>query len=575
MTITETAQAILAERYFRRDASRRCIEDAGAMFQRVAACIAEPSREFGEDVTQWTEKFCALMERLEFLPNSPTLMNAGADAGQLAACFVLPIEDNLESIFSALNLAARIHQTGGGTGFSFTKLRPRNDFVRSTGGISSGPVSFIELFDRTTAVIRQGGRRRGANMAVLRVDHPDILEFIEAKRTPGRLENFNLSVGITDEFLASIRSGAKLALRNPRNSTVTGRVDPKDLFDAIVDCAWKTGEPGLLFLDEINRHNPTPSLGPIEATNPCGEQPLLSYESCTLGSLNLKAFAGRNDLQWLRLREAVRNAVVFLDNVIDANSYPTPEIAEATRRTRKIGLGVMGFADLLALLGIAYDSAEAIKLAEKIAEFITTRAREVSVELGARRGSFPAFDESVWAQRGFTSMRNAAVTCVAPTGTLSIIAGVSGGIEPFFSLATRRRSLDDRQFIEVNELASNALEKLGDVGRDALGLIQGTGSLRDAVGIPPQLKETFPIALEIPWSAHLAIQSAFQRHIDAAVSKTINLPSDAPPSVVRDAFNTAATLRLKGVTVYRYGSRPRQVLSILEPETSECRECAA
>ena len=575
IVLSEAAQAILSERYFRHDASGRSIEDAPAMLRRVAARVAQPSREYGDSAGQWEEKFLSRMERMEFLPNSPTLMNAGITGGQLAACFVLPIKDDLESIFSALKLAARIHQTGGGTGFSFSKLRPRNDFVRSTGGISSGPVPFIELFDRTTAVIRQGGRRRGANMAVLRADHPDILEFIEAKRSSGRLENFNLSVGITDEFLAALTSGEKFPLRNPRTGLVTHSADPHELFDAIVNSAWQTGEPGLLFLDEINRHNPTPGLGSIEATNPCGEQPLLAFESCTLGSLNLKAFAAdENGLDWPRLRDAIRDAVVFLDNVIDANSYPTAEIAEATRRTRKTGLGVMGFADLLARSGTPYDSAEAVQLAGRIAEFTTATAREMSIELGAKRGSFPAFDSSVWAKRGFSSMRNAAVTCVAPTGTLSIIAGVSGGIEPFFALATRRRTLDDRQFVEVNEHVRDELEKLGASGRDALSVIRETGSLRDADGIPAQLKRRFPVALEIPWPAHLAVQAAFQEHIDAAVSKTINLPTDAPSALVREVFNAAARLRLKGVTVYRYGSRPRQVLSMLEPESSECRECA-
>jgi len=545
------------------------------MFRRVADHVAEPSREYGDSVEQWAEKFHSRMERMEFLPNSPTLMNAGIRGGQLAACFVLPVEDDLESIFSALKLAARIHQTGGGTGFSFSKLRPRNDFVRSTGGISSGPVSFIELFDRTTAVIRQGGRRRGANMAVLRVDHPDILEFIEAKRGFGRLENFNLSVGITDEFLVSLTSAERFPLRNPRTGLVTSSVAPHELFDAIVNSAWETGEPGLLFLDEINRHNPTPSLGPIEATNPCGEQPLLPFESCTLGSLNLKAFAAdKNGLDWPRLRTAIRDAVVFLDNVIDANSYPTLEIAEATRCTRKIGLGVMGFADLLAISDLCFDSAEAVQLAGKIAEFMTAMAREMSIELGAKRGSFPAFDSSVWVKRGFSSMRNAAVTCIAPTGTLSIIAGVSGGIEPFFALATRRRTLEDRQFVEINHLVGNELEKLGAIGQDALIVVRETGSLRDAKGIPEQLKQRFPVALEIPWTAHLAVQAAFQEHVDAAVSKTVNLCSDAPSTLVRDVFNAAARLRLKGVTVYRYGSRPRQVLSLLEPESAECRECA-
>jgi ribonucleoside-diphosphate reductase alpha chain len=576
IAFSEGALAVLSERYFRRDAQGRCIEDPLTMFSRVANAIAEISADFGEDRSLWADRFFSRMQRLEFLPNSPTLMNAGTSDGQLAACFVLPVEDDLDSIFSALNLAARIHQTGGGTGFSFSKLRPRGDQVTSTGGISSGPVSFIELFDHTTALIRQGGRRRGANMGVLRIDHPDIREFIDAKLSLSRLENFNLSVGVTDEFLAALASGTAFPLRNPRTGRVVCDADPQELFDRIVHSAWATGDPGLLFLDEINRRNPTPALGPIEATNPCGEQPLLPYESCTLGSLNLRAFASSDGgLDWSRLQQAVRDAVVFLDNVVQANKYLTHQIATATYRTRKIGLGVMGFADLLALSGLAYDSEPAIALGGRIASFITTSSREVSAELGAKRGSFPAFNSSVLANRGYASMRNATVTCVAPTGTLSIIAGVAGGIEPFFSLATRRRVLDHREFIEVNRLASDQLGKLGSAGEKALQIVRDTGSLREAQGIPEVLRRRFLTALEVAPSSHIRMQAAFQEHVDAAVSKTVNLPAEASPEAVRDIFLLAAKSRLKGVTVYRYGSRPRQVLSrVGDFEDPDCRECA-
>jgi ribonucleoside-diphosphate reductase alpha chain len=515
------------------------------------------------------------MEKLQFLPNSPTLMNAGLPCAQLAACFVLPIADDLDSIFTALSRMARIHQSGGGTGFSFSALRPREDHVRSTGGVTSGPLSFLDLFDHTTAVIRAGGRRRGANMAVLHVSHPDIEAFIDAKCTPGRLENFNLSVGVTDAFFAAVDSGAPFPLVNPRSREVVRSVDAGMLYQQIIEAAWRTGDPGLLFLDEINRHNPTPALGMIEATNPCGEQPLLPYESCTLGSLNLAAFAGAGDVDWGDLRSAIREAVVFLDNVIDVNRYPFPEIAAATRRTRKIGLGVMGLADLLAGLGIAYDSEEGLDLGGRLAEFLTAEARAASGELAERRGSFPAFSDSVWPERGLKALRNATVTCVAPTGTLSLLAGVTGGIEPFFALATVRRMLDGRRFVDVNEKAAAALATVGADGGRALEEIREHGSMRAIQGLPAHLRERFPIALEIAPTFHLRMQAAFQEHVDAAVSKTVNLPRDSPLADVREVFDLARLLHLKGVTVYRYGSRPDQTLSLVhEDARHDCRECA-
>jgi ribonucleoside-diphosphate reductase alpha chain len=501
-------------------------------------------------------------------------MNAGFPHGQLAACFVLPIEDDLDSIFTAVSRMARIHQTGGGTGFSFSSLRPREDRVSSTGGITSGPLSFMDLFDQTTAVIRRGGRRRGANMAVLRVDHPDIEEFIDAKRNPSRLQNFNLSVGITDAFWSALLAGIAFPLRNPRNGAITRRVDPRQLFEQIVAAAWATGDPGLLFLDQINRVNPTPALGEIEATNPCGEQPLLPYESCTLGSLNLARFAAGGDVDWQRLASAIHDAVVFLDNVIDANHYPFREIEIATGRTRKIGLGVMGLADLFACIGVAYDSDEAIMRAEKIAKFLTAEAWTASVELGARRGSFAAFAESVWPQRGFAALRNATVTCVAPTGTISLIAGASASIEPYFALALSRRVLDGRLHMEVNPLLEAELAQLGAAGQSARAAIRQSGSLRSQSDLPQELRRRFPIALEIAPLHHVGMQAAFQKHIDAAVSKTVNLPPDAPPSTVREIFTMAHELHLKGITVYRYGSRSGQTLSLIdEAARPDCREC--
>ena len=574
-SFSDNAIKLLQERYLRRDDSGILVENPDGMLQRVAHAIAEPARLFGEDAAFWEARFFERMRRLEFLPNSPTLMNAGLPAGQLAACFVLPVEDDLDSIFMAINRMARIHQTGGGTGFSFSSLRPREDRVRSTGGITSGPLSFMDIFDQTTAVIRRGGRRRGANMAVLRIDHPDIEEFIDAKRQAGRLENFNLSVGVTELFLAALDDGLPFALRNPRNGRVVRTVNPKEIWEKIVEAAWATGDPGLLFLDEINRANPTPALGTIETTNPCGEQPLLPYESCTLGSINLSAFAEGKDVDWRKLAAAIHDAVVFLDNAVETNSYPFPEIDAATRRTRKIGLGVMGLADLFARIGVAYDSKEAITLADKIAKFLSEEALAASVELGDRRGSFPAFHDSVWPKRGYSTLRNATVTCVAPTGTISLLAGASSSIEPFFALALARRVLDGGVVLEVNPLVQAELARLGPAGEAALNMIRQHGSLRRIAHLPEELRHRFPIALEIAAEWHVRMQAAFQAHVDAAVSKTVNLPHDAPVSTVRDVFEMARRFRLKGITVYRYGSRAGQVLSLIEEDARpDCRECA-
>jgi ribonucleoside-diphosphate reductase alpha chain len=572
---SETANAVLKARYLRRDETGQQIEDAPGMLNRVATAIAEPCRKFGEDAALWRERFLDRLERLEFLPNSPTLMNAGVANGQLAACFVLPVEDDLDSIFGTLGLAARIQQTGGGTGFSFSKLRPQGDVVRSTGGISSGPVSFMELFDHSTAVIRAGGRRRGANMAVLNASHPDIFEFIRVKRSPGKLENFNLSVAVTNQFFSSIQSGTPLSLMNPHSGCLARAVSAAELFDQLVESTWACGDPGLLFLDEINRRNPLRSLGAIEATNPCGEQPLLPYESCTLGSINLAKFVSGKAINWSGLRETILDAVTFLDNVIEANHYPAPAVRQATLRTRKIGLGVMGLADLLVELAVPYDSEDGIRLGGEIARFMTETARTVSVELGRRRGAFPAFHESVWCERGYEAMRNATVTCVAPTGTIGIIAGASGGIEPFFALATRRRVLEGQTFVEMNAALERELERFGPAGAQVAALVRRTGSIRGATAIAEEIRRRFPVALEIAPEAHLRMQAAFQEYVDAAVSKTVNLPADATPQAVREIFLRAHELRLKGVTVYRYGSRPGQALSIVEDsDIPDCRECS-
>ena len=572
---SEAALAVLQERYLRRDEDGHFLEDPAGLLQRVAAAVAAPAHTWGEDVAFWEARFLQRLAAFEFLPNSPTLMNAGVPGGQLAACFVLPVADDLDSIFAALGRMARIHQSGGGTGFSFSGLRPRDDRVRSTGGITSGPLSFMDLFDHTTAVIRQGGRRRGANMAVLRVDHPDIEAFISAKRTAGRLENFNLSVGVTDAFWEALDTSQPFALRNPRSGQIVRMVDPQTLFDAIAAAAWATGDPGLLCLDEINRHNPTPLLGAIEATNPCGEQPLLPYESCVLGSVNLATCATPEGVDWERLRGIIHDGVVFLDNVVEATCHPCPEIAAATLRTRKIGLGVMGFADLLAQIGLAYDSDAAVAMGARIAEFLTAEGRAASVVLGERRGSFPAFEQSVWPQRGFAALRNATVTCVAPTGTISLLAGTASGIEPFFALVVVRRLLDGRRFIEVNPTIAALLAPLGQAADATLAAIREHGSISAVGELPVELRRRFPIALEIAPAMHVRMQAAFQAHVDAAVSKTVNLPREASVSVVRDVYRMAREFHLKGITVYRYGSRPGQALSLVHEDVMrDCRECA-
>jgi ribonucleoside-diphosphate reductase alpha chain len=433
----------------------------------------------------------------------------------------------------------------------------------------------MDLFDHTTALIRQGGRRRGANMAVLRVDHPDIEEFIEAKTTAGRLENFNLSVGITTPFLAAVNGGTAFGLRNPRTGRITRALDAVTLWGEVAKAAWATGDPGLLFLDRINESNPTPALGAIEATNPCGEQPLLPYESCTLGSINLAAFARGESIDSQGLAEAIHDAVVFLDNVIEANYYPFPEIEAATRRTRKIGLGVMGLADLFARIGVAYDSEEGLDLGEKIARFLASEARITSARLGERRGSFPAFPGSIWPSRGLSSLRNATVTCVAPTGTISLLAATTASIEPFFGLAISRRVLDGRVFNEVNPLIEDELANLGPMGQAALRRVLEHGSLRHELNVPVALRRRFPIALEIAPHWHVRMQAAFQAHIDAGVSKTVNLPAATSARTVRQVFELAARLRLKGITVYRDGSRIGQTISVDRGALSDCRECAA
>jgi ribonucleoside-diphosphate reductase alpha chain len=569
LKLSVNATQVLQKRYLLKNDKGEVIETPAQMFRRVAKAIAKPEKRYGGDVKRAEERFYSAMVRLDFLPNSPTLMNAGTKLGQLSACFVLPVEDSLESIFDALKHMALVQQSGGGTGFSFSKLRPKGDIVRSTKGVASGPVSFIRIFDVTTDVIKQGGKRRGANMGILRVDHPDIIEFITVKQQEGVLENFNISVGITDAFMEAVRKDEEYPLVNPRNKEVVRHMRARDVFDMIVTAAWRTGDPGLVFLDEVNRHNPTPALGDIESTNPCGEVPLLPYESCNLGSINLSHFVSRGEVDWERLRKAVRLGVHFLDNVIDANRYPLRAIERMTKGNRKIGLGVMGFAEMLIKLGMRYDTKEAVSFAEKLMSFIQHEAKQKSRELAEERGSFPNIDKSIYAGE---AMRNATVTTIAPTGTISIIAGTSSGIEPLFAISFIRNVMEGTKLLEVNPLFERIARERGFYSTALMMKIAKTGSIQDMKEVPRDVRELFVTAMDIAPEWHVRMQAAFQRHVDNAVSKTINLPHDASLEDVRRAFWLAYELKCKGITVYRYGSKREQVLyigSILKKETGE------
>jgi len=567
LKLSINAASVLRRRYLRRDDAGNVIETPEELFRRVAHCIASAEEKYNGPVASVEEEFYSMMSSFEFLPNSPTLMNAGNRLGQLSACFVLPVPDSMEGIFDALKEAALIHQSGGGTGFSFSQLRPKGDVVRSTMGIASGPVSFMEIFDRATAVIKQGGKRRGANMGILRVDHPDIFEFITAKRKDV-LQNFNLSVGVTDVFMDAVEKDERFHLINPRTGAKVREVPARELFDLICRTAWETGDPGIVFLDEINRTNPVPALGEIEATNPCGEQPLLPFESCNLGSINLTKMISGGSIDWEKLAKTVRQSVRFLDNVIDVNHYPIRQIQEATLLTRKIGLGVMGWADFLAEMEIPYDSEESIELAEGLMEFIDKTAFEASCRLAEERGSFPAFDKSIYA--GNRPLRNASRTTIAPTGSISIIANCSSGIEPLFALVFVRNILGGSRFLEVNHVFEKKMKETSMLNSDILHEVLKTGSLSRVQGVPEHVKRIFRTAHEISSQFHLKMQAAFQKHTNSGVSKTINLPENATIGEVRDIFLKAYELRCKGITVYRYGSRSEQVLylgdSMLRPQ---------
>jgi ribonucleoside-diphosphate reductase alpha chain len=570
LKLSLNAVRVLKERYLLKDSEGNVVETPKGMMERVARSIAEVDRAFGEDASRTFEEFFELLTSLVFLPNSPTLMNAGTSLGQLSACFVLPVEDSIDSIFTTLKEMAIIHKSGGGTGFSFSALRPKGDIVVSTGGRASGPVSFMRIFDVATEVVKQGGRRRGANMGVLRFNHPDIREFIRAKEKPGFLENFNLSVAITDEEIERVKRGEKVELVNPRDGKVWEQVNARELFETIAESAWRSGEPGLLFLDTINRANPTPHLGDIVATNPCGEVPLLPYESCNLGSINLAKFVRGGKIQYDRLREVVWKAVHFLDNVIEANRYPLEAIEKMVKGNRKIGLGVMGFADMLVQLGIPYFSEEALKIAAEVMHFIALEARMASLDLAARRGTFPNYPQSIWAKKNLP-LRNATLLSIAPTGSISIIASCSSGIEPLFALAFRRYVLEHTELVEVHPLLEEMFQRFG-IPEEIRKAVLERGTMAGIEGIPETLHRLFLTALEIPPEFHVRVQATFQKYVDNAVSKTVNLPESATPQDVFRVYLLAHELGCKGITVYRYESRPQQVLYLGVSE-AQCEEC--
>jgi ribonucleoside-diphosphate reductase alpha chain len=565
--LSENALTVLEKRYLKRDEGGNVVETPEELFFRVAENIASAERFFGKEpqIDLWTERFYNMMVDLEFLPNSPTLMNAGRDLQQLSACFVLPVGDSMEDIFNAVKYTALIHKSGGGTGFSFSNIRPKNDRVKSTKGISSGPLSFMRVFDIATETVKQGGTRRGANMGILNCSHPEIMDFIEMKEKDGVLSNFNISVGITDEFMAALKKDGDYALRNPRTGEIVGYQRAGTVFKRMVELAWKNGEPGVVFLDKINAANPTPHVGAIESTNPCGEQPLLPYESCNLGSINLAKMVtennGKKEVNYAKLGNAIRTSVRFLDNVIEMNRYPLPEIERVTKSNRKVGLGVMGFADMLIDFGIQYNSPAAAKLAEEIMQFIQEEGHKVSAFLGRERGVFPNFSGSVYDVDGGMQVRNATVTTIAPTGTISMIAGCSSGIEPLFAVVYEKNVLDGKRLLEVHPAFKRIAQEEGFYSEELMKMVADTGSLNRIYGIPKRIRDIFVTSHDIEPKWHILIQAAFQKFTDNAVSKTVNFHHDATENDIEEVFRYAYEQNCKGVTVYRDGSRANQVIT--------------
>lgn len=628
--LTKNALKVLEKRYLKRDKNGNCIETPQDMFRRVADTIASGDLEFGKtskDVQNLSDRFYNAITHRYFMPNSPTLMNAGRDLGQLAACFVLPIDDSLESIFETIKNTALIHQSGGGTGFSFSRLRPKNSVVRSTMGVSSGPVSFMEVFNAATEAVKQGGTRRGANMGILRVDHPDIIEFINCKSDNNKLNNFNISVAITDKFMEAYLNGKDYDLINPQNNEAVGRMDAGAVFDLIIDSAWKNGEPGIVFIDKINKDNPTPQIGKIESTNPCGEVPLLPYEACNLGSINLGLMVKEQDgefvVDWNLLENTVRTAMRFLDNVIVVNNYPLPQISEMVQNNRKIGLGVMGWADMLMQMGIAYNSEEGTSLATDVMSFIDYVSKTESVELAKERGCFNNFKGSVYEDSNYFSkkftgktshkvndkmwaqldkdvqkygLRNATTTCIAPTGTISMIAGASGGIEPLFGLVFSRLIMDGTELLEVNPVFEKYMKTHGLYTEDLMNKIAKCGSVAHIEELPDEVKRIFVTAHDISPYWHVKMQAAFQQFTDNAVSKTVNFIESATREDIKKTYILAYKNNLKGITVYRNNSRQFQPMNLekakktieikpIEPskdynptgeiKTVKCPECGA